>query len=113
MVQIPVAKKRYQAVGFPYNRVLKLSSSRGFGNDVPVLSVSWYFVDHSVIIQALKKGLIEHEASDTGGVPRWKSSYPHRLAEATISRYFYFVGGVWRRNRAAAVGYSKLGRCSE
>ena len=23
------------------------------------------------------------------------------------------VGEVWRRNRAAAVGYSKLGRCSE
>ena len=41
------------------------------------------FVDHSVIIQALRKGLIEHEASDTGGVPRWKSSCPDRLAEAT------------------------------
>ena len=34
-------------------------------------------------MQALKKGLIEHEASDTGGVPRWKSSCPDRLAEAT------------------------------
>ena len=43
-------------------------------------------VDHSVIIPALKKGLIEHEASDTGAVPRWKSSCPDRLAEATISR---------------------------
>ena len=34
-------------------------------------------------IQARKKGLIEHEASDTGGVPRWKkSSCPDRLADA-------------------------------
>ena len=65
--------------------MLKLSSSRGIRIDVPVLSVSWSFVDHSVIIQALKKGLIEHEASDTGGVPRWNSSCPDRLAEATIS----------------------------
>ena len=65
--------------------MLKLSSSRGIRIDVPVLSVSWSFVDHSVIIQALKKGLIEHEASDTGGVPRWKSSCPDRLAEATGS----------------------------
>ena len=80
-----VAKKRYQAVGFPYNRMLKLSSSRGIRIDVPVLSVSWSDVDHSVIIQALKKGLIEHEASGTGGVPRWKSSCPDCLAEATIS----------------------------
>ena len=56
--------------------------------DVPVLSVSWSVVDHSVIIQALKKGLIEHDASDTGGVPCWKSSCPDRLAEATMSRYF-------------------------
>ena len=40
-----------------------------------------------MIIQALKKGLIEHEASDTGGVPRWKSSCPDRLAEATTRRY--------------------------
>ena len=63
--------------------MLKLSSSRGITIDVPVLSVSWYFVDHSVIIQALRKGLIEHEASDTGGVSRWKSSCPDRLAEAT------------------------------
>ena len=83
-----VAKKRYQAVGFPYNRMLKLSSSRGVRIDVPMLSVSWSVVDHSVIIQALKKGLIEHDASDTGGVPCWKSSCPDRLAEATISRYF-------------------------
>ena len=81
-----VAKKRYQAVGFPCNRMLKLSSSRGIRIDVPVLSVSWSFEYHSVIIQALRKGLIEHEASDTGGVPRWKSSCPDRLAEATISR---------------------------
>ena len=78
-----VAKKRYQAVGFPCNRMLKLSSSRGVRIDVPVLSVSWSFEDHSVIRQALRKGLIEREASDTGGVPRWKSSCPDRLAEAT------------------------------
>ena len=78
-----VAKKRYQAVGFPCNRMLKLSSSRGIRIDVPVLPVSWSFEDHSVIIQALRKGLIEHEASDTGGVPRWQSSCPDRLAEAT------------------------------
>ena len=83
----PVAKTRYQAVGFPCNRMLKLSSSRGIRSDVPVLSVSWSFEDHSVIIQALRKGLIEHEAGDTGGVPRWKSCCPDRLAEATISRY--------------------------
>ena len=83
-----VAKKRYQAIGFPCSRMLKLRSSRGIRIDVPVLSVSWSCEDHSVIIQALRKGLIEHEASDTGGVPRWKSSCPDRLAEATISRYF-------------------------
>ena len=77
------SQKRYQAVGFPCNRMLKLSSSRGIRIDVPVLSVSWSFEDHSLIIQALRKGLIEHEASDTGGVPRWKSSCPDRLAEAT------------------------------
>ena len=66
--------------------MLKLSSSRGSRIDVPVLSVSC-FEDHSVIIQALKKGLIEHEASDTGGVPRWQSSCPDRLAEATYHKY--------------------------
>ena len=59
-------KKRYEAVGFPCDRMLKLSSSRVIRIDVPVLSVSWSFVDHSVIIQALKKELIEHEATDTG-----------------------------------------------
>ena len=68
--------------------MLKLSSSRGIRIDVSVLSVSWSVVDHSVIIQALKKGLIEREASDTGEVPRWKSSCPDSLAEATISKYF-------------------------
>ena len=73
MVQIPVAKKRYQAVGFPYNRMLKLSRSRGIRIYVPVLSVSWSAVDHTVIIQALKKRLIESEASDTVGIPRWKA----------------------------------------
>ena len=83
-----VAKKTYQAVGFPCNRMLKLSSSRGIRVDVPVLSVSGSFEDYSVIIQGLRIGLIEHEASDTGGVPRWKSSCPDRPAEATISRYF-------------------------
>ena len=89
MLLCSVAKKRYQAAGFPYNRMLKLSSSRGIRIDVPVLSVSWSVVDHSVIIQALRKGLIEHEASDTGGVPRWKSSCPDRLAEATNYMYGY------------------------
>ena len=79
--------------------MLKLSSSRGIKIDVPVLSVSWSFEDHSVIIQALRKGPIEHEASDTGGVPRWKSSCPDRLAEATslalvLSTFFLlFVPG--------------------
>ena len=63
--------------------MVKLSSSRGIRIDVPVLSVSWSFKDHSVNIQALRKGLIEHEASDTGGVPRLQSSCPDRLAEAT------------------------------
>ena len=79
-----VAKKRYQAEGLPCNRMLKLSSSRGIRIVIPVLSVSWSFEDHSVIIKALRKGLIEHEASDTGGVPRWQSSCPDRLAEATV-----------------------------
>ena len=98
-----VAKQRYQAVGFPSNRMLKWSSSRGIRIDVPVLSVSWSFEDHSVIIQALRQGLIEHEASDTGGVPRWKSSCPDRLAEATISRYFSEL--CWRSLA------EELGRC--
>ena len=35
--------------------MLKLSSSRGVSIDVPVLSVSWSFEDHSVIIQALRR----------------------------------------------------------
>ena len=65
--------------------MLNLSSSRGIRIDFPVLSVSWSFEDHFVIIQALRKGLIEHEARDTGGVPLWKSYRPDRLAEATIS----------------------------
>ena len=59
-----------------------------------MLSASWSFVDHSVKIQALRKGLVEHEASDTGGVPRWKFSCPDRLAEATvrtlISPFYFF-----------------------
>ena len=37
-----VAKKGYQAVGFTYNLMLKLSRSRGIRIDVPVLSVSWF-----------------------------------------------------------------------
>ena len=64
--------------------MLKLSSSKGMRIDVTVLSVSWSFMDHSVVIRALGKGLIEHKASDTGGVPRWRSLCPDRLAEATI-----------------------------
>ena len=55
-VYIVLAKKRYQAVGFPFNRMLKLSSSRGIRIDVPVLSVSWSCEDHSVNIKALRKG---------------------------------------------------------
>ena len=101
--QGPVAKKRYQAVGFPCNRMLKLSSSRGIRTNVPVLSVSWSLEDHSVIIQALRKGLTEREASDTGGVPRWKSSCPDRLAEAIIFRYFSEL--CWRSLA------EELGRC--
>ena len=62
--------------------MLKLSSSRGIRIDVAVQSVSWSVVDHSVIVPALEEGRIEHEASDTGGVSRWKSSCPDRLAEA-------------------------------
>ena len=79
--------------------MLMLSSSGGIRIDVLVLSVLWSVVDHSVILQTLKKGLIEHEASDTGGVPRWKSSCPDRLVEATISRFLgtlleEFGGGI-------------------
>ena len=66
-----VAKKRYQAVGFPYNRMMMLNSSKGIRIDVTVLSVSRSVVDHPVIIQALKKRLTQREDSDTGGVPRW------------------------------------------
>ena len=50
-----VSKKRYQAVGFPCCRMLKLRSSREIRIDVPVLSVSWSFEDYSVIIQALRR----------------------------------------------------------
>ena len=63
--------------------MLNLSSSKGIRIDVSVLSVSRSVEDHSVIIQALRKELIEREASDTGGVPCWKSSCQDRLAEAT------------------------------
>ena len=71
--------------------MLKLSSSRGIRIDIPVLSVSWSFDDHSVNIKALRKGLIEHEASDTGGVPRWQSSCPDRLAEATLRVHIFHL----------------------
>ena len=74
--------------------MLKLSSSKGIRIDVPVLSVSWSVEDHSVITQALKKGLIEHEASDTGGVPRWKSFCPDRLA-ATGRSYYGMCDKCW------------------
>ena len=50
--------------------MLNLSSSKGIRIDVHVLSIAWSVEDHSVNIQVLKEGLIEHEASDTGGVPR-------------------------------------------
>ena len=46
--------------------MLETSSSREIRFDVPVLSVSWSVEDHSVRIQALRKGLIEREDSDTG-----------------------------------------------
>ena len=78
-----VAKKKVPSRRISIYRMLKLSGSKGIRIDVPVLSVSWSVEDHSVNIH-LKKGLIEHEASDTGGVPRWKSSCPDRLAEATV-----------------------------
>lgn len=39
--------------------------------------------DHSVNDQALRKGLSDHEASKSGGVPHWKSSCPDHLAVAT------------------------------
>ena len=69
--------------------MLKLSSSTRIRIDVPVLSVSWSIEDHSVIIQVLRKGLMEHEASYTGGVPRWKSCCPDRLAEATVPKNYH------------------------
>ena len=84
-VTLTCSQKRVPSGRVSCNRMLKLSSSRGIRIDVPVLSVSWSFEDHSVTIQALRKGLIEHEASDTEGVTRWKSSCPDRLAEATIN----------------------------
>ena len=82
--------------------MLKLSSSRGIRIDVPVLYVSWSFEDHSVIIPALRKGLVEHEASDTGRVPRWKSSCPDRLAEVTKPSVFllFFFGIVCQAGNA-------------
>ena len=71
--------------------MLELSSSKGIRIDVPVLSVSLSVEDHSANIQALKKGLIEHEASHTGGVPRWKSSCPDRLTEATALKIYIYI----------------------
>ena len=38
--------------------MLKLSSSRGIRIDDPVLSVSWSFEDHSVLIQDLRRDLL-------------------------------------------------------
>ena len=74
--------------------MLNLSRSKGIRIDVPVLSVSRSVEDHSVIIQAPRKGVIEREASDTGGVPRWKYSFPDRLAEAADHGFtFFFRGG--------------------
>ena len=89
--------------------MLKLSSSREIRIDVPVLSVSWSVEDHSVITQALKKGLIEHEASDTGGggSPLVQIVW-QRLQYLDISRNS--VGGVWRRNWAAARSETNLKR---
>ena len=95
--------------------MLKLSSSRGIRIDVPVLSVSWSFEDHSVIIQALGKGLIEHEASDTGGVPRWKSSCPDRLAEATGQKHLIYTQYKLRRRAVlrTVVGVALLVRSAQ
>ena len=54
----------------PSRRVSTFCSSKGIRIDVHVLSIAWSVEDHSMNIQVLKEGLIEHEASDTGGVPR-------------------------------------------
>ena len=86
-----VAKKRYQAVGFPCNRMLKLSSSRGIRIDVPVLSVSWSFEDYSVIIQALRKDL--------------SSTRPVILEESLVGSPLVEI--VWQKLQYTAVpGYS-------
>ena len=66
--------------------------------------------DSSVIIQALRKGLIEHEASDTGGVPRWKSSCPDRLAEATVWCRKVYSDSVVSHNPARIQGLSDMRR---
>lgn len=58
-----------------------------------------------MIIHALRKGLIEPEASVTGEVPRWKSFCPDQLTEAIISRYFSeLCWGVWLEEGGAAAG---------
>ena len=44
---VQVDKNGYQAVGFPYDRMLKLRSSKEIRIDVPVRSVSWSVEDHS------------------------------------------------------------------
>ena len=46
---VVVAKKKVRSRTVSYDRMSKLSSSRGIRIDVPVLSVSWSVVDHSVI----------------------------------------------------------------
>ena len=94
--------------------MLKLSSSRGVSIDVPVLSVSWSFEDHSVIIQALRR-----DVSSARPVILEESLAESPLVQIVWQRLQYLdnsrnsVGGVWRKNWAVDVGYSKLGRCSE
>ena len=80
--------------------MLKLSSSRGIRIDVPVLSVSCSVVDHSVIIQALKKNL--------------SSTRPVILEESLAGSPLVQI--VWQRlqnldisrNSVAAVSYTHL-----
>ena len=86
-----VAKKRYQAVGFLCNRMLKLSSSRGIRIDVPVMSVSWSVEDHSVIIQALRKDLSSARPvilESLAGSPLVQIVW-QRLQVARLSPYHY------------------------
>ena len=68
--------------------MLKLSSSRGIRIDVPVLSVSWFFEDHSVIIQALRKDL--------------SSTRPVILEESLVGSPLAQI--VWQRLQAVVLG---------